>query len=1030
MALLAGELNAIMTIDDRAVAPALRRAERAMQTTGRRIGDDAEDAGRRAGQQLGDGLADGAGDGAEAAVGGIGEKLAGLPGLVLGIGTAAGAMLMSAFSDAMEQGRITAKLGAQLGTTPAVAQRYGKVAGALFKDAIVGDFQEGADTINAIASAGLFKPNATNAQINSLAANAADLANAFDIDVTQAAQAAGSMLKNGMAKDGKQAFDLLTKGMTGLGPASDDLVDTFTEYGPIFKAAGLSGQTALGLIRQAIQGGWTKDTDKIADAFKEFGIRGTEGSKAVQQAFQSLGLDAKKTGDDIAAGGKRGEKAMDTVLDKLRDLGPNSAQARQIVSTLFGGPGEDLGAALFALDVDKASAAMGSAAGEADKLGNSMRDNAATKIEAFKRGLQQNVVEFIGGTVLPKFTELRGAIGHIWDDAGKGGTAGADRVIAFFGIIGQRLMDKARELAPKFVSGLSQAGQKVAEFITSNPEQALKLSLIAGAIAAAIALLPVLIAGAIAASASLIVVGFTRKLISATNENLPKWLASFGNWLNAQTAKIPGFFNGIGTAIGGWFGGLWSRYIAGPVGRQWNSFLASVRALPGRAVAALSALAPSLTGVSARSWAQFASAASAKASSFIGWVRGLPGRISSGVGSLGSLLYRHGQQVVQGLWSGISSMGGWLRSTLIGWAKSAIPGPIAKALGIASPSKVTAAQGRWIARGLVAGLTGSQKQVKAASYKLADIVRDALSGKRERAAIKRINKDSNRLAALAGWDAKVGSQLKAARKKVADLQKARDKLSSDVKNGVLSEANITQQDSGGWAQTADSILAGLRADTQAAQRFAANLATLRKKGVRSDLIAQIAQAGVTQGSGSAAALASANASQVKAINSQQSALVKAAGAAGATAGDAMYGAGIRAAQGLVKGLTGQQKAIEATMLRIAKGMTKAIRAALGIKSPSRVMALVGQYTAQGLVKGLDGEQRAVNRSMAGLVETPAAGSWDMASGRARAAAAQKVVVEFRGSTRGEDAYVLSKMRRSVRRVSGGDVQFAVGGRRT
>jgi hypothetical protein len=50
-------------------------------------------------------------------------------------------------------------------------------------------------------------------------------------------------------------------------------------------------------------------------------------------------------------------------------------------------------------------------------------------------------------------------------------------------------------------------------------------------------------------------------------------------------------------------------------------------------------------------------------------------------------------------------MGAWLRSTLSSWAKDLIPGPIAEALGIASPSKVMARDvGRWIPAGVVKGI--------------------------------------------------------------------------------------------------------------------------------------------------------------------------------------------------------------------------------------------------------------------------------------------------------------------------------------
>ncbi|WP_228974943.1 hypothetical protein [Streptomyces sp. DH12] len=103
----------------------------------------------------------------------------------------------------------------------------------------------------------------------------------------------------------------------------------------------------------------------------------------------------------------------------------------------------------------------------------------------------------------------------------------------------------------------------------------------------------------------------------------------------------------------------------------------------------------------------------------VNYVRGLPGRIASALSGLGSLLVGKGRDLIRGLWRGIQSMGGWLRSTLIGWAKSAIPGPIAEALGIASPSRVMAEQvGRWIPAGLAEGITGHQGVVDRAMRNL------------------------------------------------------------------------------------------------------------------------------------------------------------------------------------------------------------------------------------------------------------------------------------------------------------------------
>jgi hypothetical protein len=110
--------------------------------------------------------------------------------------------------------------------------------------------------------------------------------------------------------------------------------------------------------------------------------------------------------------------------------------------------------------------------------------------------------------------------------------------------------------------------------------------------------------------------------------------------------------------------------------------------------------------------------------SVVSWVRGIPGRIVRALGNLGSLLYNSGLDVVRGLWRGIRAMGSWLRSTLIGWARDLIPGPIADALGISSPSKVMAKQvGRWIPAGVVSGIESGERHLDSTMAGLVNVPR-------------------------------------------------------------------------------------------------------------------------------------------------------------------------------------------------------------------------------------------------------------------------------------------------------------------
>ncbi|MFK0124878.1 phage tail tape measure protein [Streptomyces nigra] len=1075
MALQVGELNAILTVDDRTVDPALRRAENALRAAGQTMGDDADRAGqqageglgdgivrgadgrlrnargrfvaagRRAGDAVGDGLADGAADGADDAVAEAESGLTRLQTVALAAGAGAGAILMNAFGQAMEQGQITARLGAQLGKTPAEAQRYGKIAGQLYANAITEDFQTAADTIGSVMGSGLIDADATNAEIQKVSTKVADLSSVFGQDLTKVVNAAKQLIQTGLAKNSTEALDLIAKGFTTNVNKADDFLDTLNEYSVQFKRVGIDGKTAIGLMTQAIAKG-AKDSDQVADAIGQFGERALAGGKPVEDAFKGIGLNADTVIAKLRKGGKSGQEALQMTTDALRKT-TNETDRLAAAGALFGDPGIVMGEALYALDPASAAAASGmdKATGAANKLGKGIHDTAAANLERFKRGAMQELVDFIGGRVIPALTKLGGFVQK---------HSGAFKVAALVitGVLVPALVlmgVTATVAAGRVVWGWTTSGAAAVKGAAVQVASAART-------AAAWAMMKARAVGSFVAMAASATVNAARTAAvwaASAARMAATWLVGILRVAAVTTAQ---FLLMAGRAI------VWAATMAaqwliamGPVGwviaiiiglvalviakwdtikaytqAAWNWVVAQVKGAVNGVLAAVAWLGR-LPGQVLGYFSRLKDSAVKKANELVTWMRGWPGSIARSVGSLGGLLVSKGRDIVTGLWNGIKSMGGWIYNKLIGWAKDMVPGPIAKALGIASPSKVTKAQGRWIARGLIDGLTGSSKQVKAASTKLSDIVVDSLGrGKRRSAALKKISSGTKKLLSLATDEGRIAERLKKTNAALADYRKQRDKIAADVTKGVKDDADITKQESSGWPQTAESILAGLKEDTAAAQLFAKNLATLRKKGVRADLITQIAQAGVTGGSSAAAALANANSGQIRQINAQQHSLVQAAEQAGSTAGNAMYGAGIQAAEGVVRGLKARQKAIERQMLTIAKGMSKSIRKALGIKSPSKVMALVGQYTAQGLVKGVEGERSAVNRSMASLVETPAPGSWDMASRRARAAAAQKVVLEFRSSGRGEDDYLMGRVRRGIRKVGGPDVDFALTGRRS
>lgn len=76
-------------------------------------------------------------------------------------------------------------------------------------------------------------------------------------------------------------------------------------------------------------------------------------------------------------------------------------------------------------------------------------------------------------------------------------------------------------------------------------------------------------------------------------------------------------------------------------------------------------------------------------------------------------------------------------------------------------------------------------------------------------------------------------------------------------------------------------------------------------------------------------------------------------------GNSLREAGSQAGAGLINGIQSREGELKNAMMSLAQGMQAAIKKALGIASPSKVMASLGGYAGQGLVDGLLAQERKV-----------------------------------------------------------------------
>lgn len=138
---------------------------------------------------------------------------------------------------------------------------------------------------------------------------------AAGIDVPAALKGASTAAKV-WGLSGWDATRLVESGFQRMDARGSDWVETLNEYSPHFARFGLDGKSALDLVATGLDHG-ARNTDVMADSFKELGIRVMDGSTLSRGALSDLGMDVDKTMAAFGKGGPEAKAALDTVIDRL-----------------------------------------------------------------------------------------------------------------------------------------------------------------------------------------------------------------------------------------------------------------------------------------------------------------------------------------------------------------------------------------------------------------------------------------------------------------------------------------------------------------------------------------------------------------------------------------------------------------------------------------------------------------------------------------------------------------------------------------
>lgn len=249
---------------------------------------------------------------------------------------------------------------------------------------------------------------------------------------------------------------------------------------------------------------------------------------------------------------------------------------------------------------------------------------------------------------------------------------------------------------------------------------------------------------------------------------------------------------------------------------------------------------------------------------------------------------------------------------------------------------------------------------------------------------------------------RLGDDYETTRRKLAAAEKALESLSAaravvEARQGALAAAggdlgSLTFGDD--TPVTAQAVIAALSKVATAANDFDSNLQQLRDAGLSQDALDQLIAKGPEAAAATAQAILAGGPEAIAQINALQTQIATSGLAIQTKSSQTMYAVGVAAQQGLIDGLESQMELLESQMTKIAKTMVRAIRKALKIKSPSRVMVGLGEFTGEGFAQGIDSTVRAVEAASSRMADAALIAPVTSSPGVATAAALRATVGGF------------------------------------
>lgn len=647
-------------------------------------------------------------DSAKKGLGGLGD-VAGKAGLAMGAGFAAAGVAVAGaaavvgkawFDAASDAGQSVDDLQAKLGISAEAAQHLGDIGMEVFKNNWGESIGDATDAVGQFTKA--FDFDIPKDQLQTVVEQGFAVQQAFDFPIEEQSRALSVLSANftDVAADGTKALDMVTQLMQTGDANADDLLETIGEYSPLFDQLGFTSEEFFGILQSGLAAG-ARDTDFVADLFKEFGIRIADGSKSTQEALDALNLG--HITEQLRTGAIDGSDAWAMVHDAIAAI-EDPIKKNELGVALMGTKFEDLGQEVVdALSTEP----MRDFEGAALEAGDNMNRNLGSAFESLKRNALAALMGIEGEYTFEDLESMGvEAIGKL-----------SDFIVGAIETIGPVIADVVTRVMD-FVTALQTAGDWSSSFgETIATATEILLGLDSGALAPVGEAIDAFLAGAQTAFDT--VMGVFEDLSGSAEDNFGSIQDIVGEvvgWFKQHVAPtldvvVERWKANIDRLVAFWdeWGGTIIGVVMGAVRIVWP-ILEGLFALIKGGVEIVLAI---FRGDWATAWESAKSTVATVASSIGESLAAIWDVITEIAGTALEKAKEIGLNIIDGLIQGIADTVGDVKDAVVGAVSDAVDAG-KNFLGIRSPSRVFQEMGEFMIEGLARGLSRSRSIVSAA----------------------------------------------------------------------------------------------------------------------------------------------------------------------------------------------------------------------------------------------------------------------------------------------------------------------------